>query len=99
MFDLNYDAEHLAFVVNSSNIYAKRRNKEMGRMEPITRKAFAAIVEDVNTQCSGILALPRSIFLVVCKYMLFPCLILNLLLCSCGRDCQPTHTRAPTPFS
>jgi hypothetical protein len=30
MFDLNCDAEHLAFVVNGSNMYAKRANEETG---------------------------------------------------------------------
>ena len=58
LFDLNSDAEHLAFVVNGNNMYAKRRNEESGRMEPITCEAFAAIVEDLKTECSSILALP-----------------------------------------
>ena len=62
MFDLNCDAEHLAFVVNGNNMYAKRRNEETGKVEPITCEAFAAIVEDVKTQCLGILTLPSSIF-------------------------------------
>lgn len=52
MFDLNCDAQHLAFVVNGSNMYAKRVNEETGRMEPITREAFASIVQDVRKQCS-----------------------------------------------
>ena len=68
MFDLNFDAKHPAFVVNGNILYAKRRNEEMGIMEPITHKAFAAIVEDVKTQCSCILALPHSIHLVACMY-------------------------------
>ena len=99
MFDLNYDVEPLAFVVNGNNMYVKRRNEELGRMEPITREAFVAIVEDVKTQCSSILALPRLILLVVCMYMFFPCLILIWLLCRCGRGCRLAHTRAPTLFS
>ncbi len=52
MFDLNCNEEHLAFVVNGSNMYAKRANEETGIMEPITREAFTSIVEDVKRQCS-----------------------------------------------
>ena len=51
MFDLNCNEEHLAFVVNGSDMYAKRTDEETGRMEPITREAFASIVEDVKKQC------------------------------------------------
>ena len=54
MFDLNSDAENLAFVVNGGNMYAKRANEETGKMEPITREAFASIVDDVKKQCSGL---------------------------------------------
>ena len=54
MFDLNCNVEHLAFVVNGSNIFARRKNEETGRLEPITRESFAAMVNDVKTQCSGI---------------------------------------------
>jgi hypothetical protein len=60
MFDLNCNAEHLAFVVNGSNIFAKRRNEVTGRMESITLETFATIVDDVKTQCSGLLTLPLS---------------------------------------
>jgi hypothetical protein len=63
MFDLNCNEEHLAFVVNGSNMYAKRANEETGRMEPITRRAFASIVEDVKNQCSGLWPKPPSICL------------------------------------
>jgi hypothetical protein len=99
MFDLNSNAKHLAFVVNDNNIYAKHMNKKTGIMKPITREAFATIVKDVKTKCSCILVLPRLVLLVVCMYMLPPCLILTWLLCCCGRGCCPTHTRVPTPFS
>lgn len=82
MFDLNCDAKHLVFVVNSNNLYAKHRNEETGRMEPITREAFAKIVEDVKTQCSGFLALStQSIWLFAFKgYMhAYPNYIVMLL--------------------
>lgn len=69
MFDLNSNAEHLTFVVNGSNMYAKRRI-EMGRMEPITCEAFVAIVENVKAQWSGILTLPHSLHFLLCIYML-----------------------------
>lgn len=45
-FDLNCDAKHLTFIVNGNNMYAKHRNEEMGRMEPISREAFATTVEE-----------------------------------------------------
>ena len=79
MFDLNCDAEHLEFVVNGTNIYAKRRNEETCRMEPITREAFVAMVEVVKSQCTGILTLPRSIF----WQFACTCCSLPLLLCLC----------------
>jgi hypothetical protein len=75
MFDLNCNEEHLAFVVNGSNMYAKRANEETGRMEPITRRAFASIVEDVKNQCSGLWPKPPSICLcnmIICYiYVVF----------------------------
>ncbi len=71
MFDLNYNVEHLAFVVNGSNIFAKRKNEMTGRMEPITREIFGAILNDVKTQCSGILTLPLSpLYFFTCLYTL-----------------------------
>ena len=34
MFNLNFDVEHLAFVVNGNNLYAKHRNEKTSRMKP-----------------------------------------------------------------
>ena len=50
-------------------------------MEPITCEAFAAIVEDMKNQCSGILPLSLSVFLVVCMYisLSYPNLVVMLL--------------------
>ena len=70
MFDLNCDAKHLTFVVNGSNMYAKRANEETGIMEPITREAFASIVEDVKKQCS-------------CMYMLGLCYVYVCVMSCC----------------
>ena len=77
MFDLNCNVEHLAFVVNGSNIFAKRKNEEMGRLEPITRETFAAMVNDVKTQCSGTLTHPSHLYV----YFACMCLANPLVLC------------------
>ena len=77
MFDLNCDAKHLTFVVNGSNMYAKRANEETGIMEPITREAFASIVEDVKKQCS-------------CMYMLGLCYVYICVMSCCVFCCLLT---------
>ena len=112
MFDLNCNAKHLAFVVNGNNIFAKRKNEVTGRVEPITRETFATIVDDVKTQCSGMLTLPlSSLCLFACTCYSIPLVLciccylhvwLSNILCVhlwfCCRGCRAAHTRAPTQF-
>ena len=83
MFDLNCNVEHLAFVVNGSNIFAKRKNEETGRLEPITRETFAAMVNDVKTQCSGTLTLTLSSLCLFCMYVSKSFGVVHFLLHSC----------------
>ena len=79
MFDWSCDVEHLTFVVNGSNMYAKRANEETGIMEPITREAFASIVEDVKKRCLGLYMLGLCLCLCFCYVMLCFLLFINLV--------------------
>jgi hypothetical protein len=71
IFDLNCDAEHLAFVVNDNNMYAKRANQETGKMEPITREMFVSIVEDVKKNAQVSTLNPYDMFMSMWCHVMF----------------------------
>ena len=93
VFDSNSNVEHLAFVVNGSNMYAKWRNEE-----PITREAFATIVQIwkliLKYPC------PTSLSPFFCFHVQFRCMLILTTWFYCWEmGCCRACTRAPTMFS